>query len=64
MVENVLVNNDCKMEVIGFKCPECGSYTELKFDCIPKVIRNRVLAKYYGKKPLRGFKAWLNRIFG
>lgn len=65
VVETVLVNMDCRMEVIGFKCPECGSYTELKSDCIPEVIRNRVLAKYYRKKkPLRGFKAWLSRVFG
>ena len=64
-VETVLVNMDCRMEVIGFKCPECGSYTELKSDCIPEVIRDRVLAKYYRKKkPLRGFKAWLSRVFG
>lgn len=65
VVETVLVNNDCEMEVIGFKCPECGSYTELDFNTVPEVIRNRVLAKYYRKKnPVRGFKAWMSRVFG
>lgn len=65
VVETINVMGECEMEVIGFKCPECGSYTELKFDCIPDVIRNRVLAKYYRKKkPLRGLKFWMSRVFG
>lgn len=68
MVKTVSVMDECEMEAIVFKCPECGSYTELEVDEMPEVVRNRVLDKYYAKKKTAehggGFKNWLKRVFG
>ena len=72
VVQTVVVNCDLEMEIIGFKCPKCGSYTELNFNVVPEVIRKSVLAKYYReKKPVGGVKAGgrglmdkVKRVFG
>lgn len=68
MVKTVNVMGECDLETIVFRCPECGSYTELRFDEVPEVVKNRVLGKFYAKKKAAeqggGFKSWLNRAFG
>ena len=71
VVNTICVMGECDMEVIGFKCPECGSFTEISGEVIPEFIRNRLLAKYYQaknqeqqKKPRRTFWQWLADIFG
>lgn len=49
-VESVIVMFETPVKVIGFICPTCGSFTEIHMDKIPKVVKNRVLAKYRGEK--------------
>lgn len=59
-----LMAGDWEKKVIGFECPDCGTFTEIDDKDIPEVIRNRVLAKYHREKPkpAEGILGWLKQM--
>lgn len=49
-VRTSIVMMEAHVNVIGFVCKDCGTYTEIRMDEIPVVIKNRVLAKHHNEK--------------